>query len=972
VRFRILGPLGVEGDGAPVAVGGPKPRALLAALLVHRRTVVSVDRLVDALWGDQPPPGAVSALRAYLSRLRAVLGAPSRLGYRPPGYLLDVADDELDAAQFERLVAQARTLAAAGDHQQALDLLEAGLGLWRGEALAEFADLDFARAEAARLAELRLAATEERIDALLHLGRHDEAAAEAQSLVGRFPTRERPVTQLMRALYGAGRQADALAAYHELRRRLDDELAVEPAEPAQAMYSRILGHDPALVTATTRGNLPRWATALVGRAEEIAHVVAALTRAPLVTLSGVGGVGKTRLAVAVADRERARFPDGAWFCELAPLSAGGPVGHAVAVSLGVRQRQGLTIEQTVIEYLAHRRLLLVLDNCEHVLDAAARLVDQVVRLCPAVAVLATSREPLGVDGEQCWSVPPLPAENARTLFVQRARADRPDFAPDREEEGAIAEICRRLDGLPLAIELAAARMRAMSAAEIAGKLDGGGLLTGGARTALPRHQSLAAAIDWSYRLLSEPEQRAFARLSVFAGGADLAGVHGVCADPGTTEDDTLDLLTRLVDKSMVTAARRAGRSRYHVLETLRAYGRQRLREAGTDDAIGSRHARYFTDLAEHAARGLHSADERSWVERTLPDYDNLRVAFERAASDRDADLALRLVTSLPELVHLRVSYEAAGWAERVLDFAPPGHPLFAATAGAAARGAWNRGDFSRARQLAERAGGRAPPRHRPDRLSRRRARRRCPVRGRRRIRVAALLGRGRPSSGGRRPDPSGVGALLRRGVPRCTAHARTRASRGAGEPSGGRGDRQPDGVVDGTLRPRSRAQEVGSGPGAGPVRRGQPAGSVRAQLLVAGHRVDGGRGHTCRARRSRRGRPGVRGGCRPLGPGRRRDPAVAQPALCRAIAGPARRRRGCHRPAPQPRRGRQAVPAGYGLHLRGAGIGALPRRGRGVHAVLPAPARLRQPGCNRAAIRRPHGRRAPSARTTTSMKATRK
>ena len=708
MRFRILGPLEVDGDEAPIAIGGPKPRALLAALLVHRGTVVSVDRLLDALWGERPPSGAVGALRAYLSRLRAALGAQARLQYRPPGYILAVADGELDAAEFERLLVEAVSAAGAGDHHRALDLLETGLGLWRGDALAEFADLDFARAEAERLAQLRLVAAEERIDALLHLGRHTEAVAEAEWLVRRFPTRERPVTQLMRALYGAGRQADALAAYHELRRRLDDELAVEPAEPAQAMYSRILGRDPTLVPAPTLGNLPRWATGLVGRAEEVQHITAALARAPLVTLTGVGGVGKSRLAVAVADHDRARFPDGVWFCELAPLSTGGPVGQAVAVALGVQQRHGLTIEQTVIEYLEHRRLLLVLDNCEHVLDAAAALADQVVRRCPEVAVLATSREPLGLDGEQLWPVPPLPNGDARALFVQRAGADRPDFEPDPQESDAIAEICRRLDGLPLAIELAAARMRAMTAAEIAGKLDGGGLLSGGARTALPRHQSLAAAIDWSYRLLSGPEQRAFARLSVFAGGADLAGVHGVSAEPGTTEDDTLDLLTRLVDKSMVTASRGAGRSRYHVLETLRAYGRRLLGETGTDDAIGRRHASYFTGLTERAARGLHGADERSWVERILPDYDNLRVAFERAATGRDADLALRLVTSLPELVHLRVSYEAAGWAEQVLDFAPPDHPLFAAAAGAAARGAWNRGDFARARQLAARAGGGVP------------------------------------------------------------------------------------------------------------------------------------------------------------------------------------------------------------------------------------------------------------------------
>jgi predicted ATPase/DNA-binding SARP family transcriptional activator len=706
VRFRILGPLQVDVDGRPVAVGGPKPRTLLAVLLVRRGEIVSVDRLVDALWPRHSPDGAVSALRAYVSRLRAMLGG--RITHQPPGYRIEVTDDELDAAEFEASLHAARTLAAGGDHPGALARLDTALALWRGEALAEFADLDFAAAEATRLAELRLAAVEDRIDALLHLGCDTEVVPEAEGLIHRFPARERPVVQLMRALYGAGRQSDALAAYHALRRRLDDELGVEPSEPASTLYRRILGHDASLTSARPRTNLSRRATSFVGRDAEVPLIVEALVGAPLVTLTGVGGVGKSRLAEEVASRTTSRFGDGVWLVELARLGTGGPVGHAVAGALRVQQRHGMTIEQSVIEYLRTRRLLLVLDNCEHVLDAASGLVEDVVAQCPEVTVLATSREPLGVAGEQRWTVGPLPEQDASALFVLRARTNRPDFRPDRESAGVIAEICRRLDGLPLGIELAAARMRAMSAAEIAQRLERPTLLHGGARGAPARQQSLEATIAWSYRLLSEPEQRLFGRLSVFAGGADLAGVHGVCADPSTTEDDTLDLLTRLVDKSMVTPAIGAGRSRYRMLETLRAYGR---------DALGSRarpwqrrHAAYFAGLAQRAAAGLQGADERAWVERVLPDYDNLRAAFDRATEDRDVDLVLRLVTSLPELVYLRVGYESAGWAERVLDLAPTDHPLFAAAAGAAARGAWADGDYPRARTLAARAGGQAPGR----------------------------------------------------------------------------------------------------------------------------------------------------------------------------------------------------------------------------------------------------------------------
>lgn len=708
VRYRILGPLEVEVDGAPVALGGSRPRALLAALLVHRGTVVSTDRLAEAVWGDSPPRGATSALRAYVSRLRVGLDAQDRLRYRPPGYVLEVPDDEVDAAEFERLMTLAKASAGSGEHAAALERIEDALRLWRGEPLAEFADLDFAGVEADRLRELRLVAAEYRADCLLHLGRHAEGVAEIEAVVRSSPTRERAVELLMRALYVAGRQSDALAAYHDLRHRLEEELGVDPAEPARTTYQRILTQDPALALPHARGNLPRRGTELVGRRDEPPRVGSALRDRPMVTLTGVGGVGKSRLALEVATQLRSGFPDGVWLCELAPLSPGGPVGQAVAVALRVQQRQGMTIEETLIEYLRHRRLLLVLDNCEHVLDAAAELVEQVVQQCPDIAVLATSREPLGIGGEQLWPVAPLAAADAHTLFVQRAQADRPGFRPDRDESEAIAEICRRVDGLPLAIELAAARMRAMSAAEIARRLDAGGLLSGGPRTSLRRHQSLAAAIDWSYQLLSEPEQRLFERLSVFAGGCDLAGAHAVCAEPGTRDDETLDLLTRLVDKSLVTVTSLGGHSRYHLLETLRAHGRGLLRATGASERLGRRHAAYFTRLAEAAARGLQGAEERAWVERVLPDYDNLRTAFELAAADRDAELALRLVTSLPELVHLRVGYEAAGWSRQILELATPDHPLYPAAAGYAARGAWNRGDFPEALSFAARAGGRTP------------------------------------------------------------------------------------------------------------------------------------------------------------------------------------------------------------------------------------------------------------------------
>ena len=712
-EFRLLGDVGVLLDGHPVDVGHARQRCVLVALLVDVNRPVPTEQLIDRVWADDPPHRVRNALAGYLSRLRALFTGRDEvvIAREPGGYVLKTDIESVDLYRFRGLMADARTTA---EPAHAADLFEAALEIWRGE---PFPTLDTPWLNEVRttLEAERLSAELDRNDALLGVGRHKELLAELWSGLQTHPLDERLAAQLMLAQYRSGRQAQALDTYRQMRERLVEELGVEPSPILREAHQLILAGDrnsPAVAPPEHPPVvlLPRRPTSFVGRQQELARVAAALHDGPLLTLTGVGGVGKTRLALEVAAREGARFRDGVWLCELAPLDDDAAVGHAVAAALRLQQRHGLDIEATVIEYLGSRQLLLIIDNCEHLLDAAAGLVDKIVARCPQVTVLATSREALGVHGERLVGVPPLPAEDAATLFADRARAGRPDFDLDREPVGAVAEICRQLDGLPLAIELAAARIRVMSSLDLARRLDGLRLLSGGARGALPRQQSLAATIDWSYRLLAESEQALFMRLSVFAGGFDLEAAHGVCGEDDSTEDDTLDLLTGLVDKSMVTVRSGAGSMRYIVLETLRAYGRERMRELGIDERAAARHAAYFTELAQRAAAGMHTAAERSWGERILPDYDNLRAAFEHAMAAGDSAAALRLVTSLSEFVHLRVGFEASGWAERALEAADPDHPLFAAAVGFAARGAWNRGDNPTARTLASLADGRLPAR----------------------------------------------------------------------------------------------------------------------------------------------------------------------------------------------------------------------------------------------------------------------
>lgn len=720
VEFRLLGDVEVCVDGQRLDIGHARRQCVLVALLVDVNHAVSPEQLVDRVWSDRPPRRARNSLAGYVSRLRSLLtdidGVTISRG--PSGYVLGADALSVDLHRFRDLAARAR---ASADPVEATGLFDQALGVWSGEPFM-FLDTPWVNEVRSAVRAERFAVELDRNDVGLRAGRHGELLVELTASHAAHPLDERLAGQVMLAQYRCGRQADALETYRRTRLRLVEELGVEPSPALARVHQQILAGEarhrtePAVavdvvpvrpvVCDRPHSGLLRRATSFVGHEQELAQTAAALRVGPLVTLVGVGGVGKTRLAWEVARRDQQRFADGVWLCELGPLEHGEAVGHAVAAALRLRQQHGMGVEESVIEYLRSRSALLVLDNCEHVVEAAAGLAERIVGQCPGVSVLATSRQGLGVEGEQMVAIAPLSVEDATRLFVDRARAGVPGFGAEGQSAGVVAEICRRVDCLPLGVELAAARMRVMSAADVVRRLDRLGFLRGAMRGALPRQQSLVATIDWSYRLLTEAEQAFFAQLSVFAGSFDLAAAHVVCA--GGDEDDTLDVLAGLVDKSMVVVRNVTDRTRYAVLETLRAYGRERLQESGTEQQLTIRHAEYFTDLAERAGAGVETAEEREWIERVLPDYDNLRTAFERAMSDHNIDLALRLVAACAEIFGIRVGYEVFRWAERVAAAADSDHPLYPAVVGTAARGAWARGEYATARNLAELAGGRVP------------------------------------------------------------------------------------------------------------------------------------------------------------------------------------------------------------------------------------------------------------------------
>ena len=684
IEFRLLGPLEVWRGGQELVIGRAKPRALLAILLLHADQVVSTDELIDALWEEQLPTRAANALQAHVSALRRTLephrgtaDASQLLITRAPGYLLRLKGHGLDLVRFERLVGDARA-AMRADPAIASDRFRDALGLWRGPALADFVYERFASAEAARLEEMRLGAFEDCLECELARGKHADVVAELEGLVAQHPLRERLAGELMLALYRCGRQAEASGVFHSTRSALSERLGMAPGPALRHLLQQILEQDAKLevaqpkmaaaaatagAAARPRHNLPIELTSFVGREHELEEVCALLEQQRLVTLTGAGGSGKTRLALRAARRALKHYPDGVWLVELAPLSDPALVASAMAASVGIRAQAG-TVVEALKRSLRDSHVLIVLDNCEHLIDACADVAHELLRNCERLRVLVTSREPLGITSEVAWPVPglELPSDPAAVspedvgqsaavrLFAERACAARPGFTLDPGAAGVVAQICRRLDGIPLAIELAAARTIALNPDEILRRLDDRfRLLTGGTRDALPRHKTLQATIDWSHDLLSERQRILFRRLSVFAGGWTLSDAEHVCSDESLPAEDVFDVLTELVMKSLVVAEpSRTRTTRYGMLETLRAYAGQQLRAGGESDTLGRRHFGRFLELAEDAHERRESTGLNAELETILAHQDNIRAALAFARSG-DADGMLRLSGAVEQL-----------------------------------------------------------------------------------------------------------------------------------------------------------------------------------------------------------------------------------------------------------------------------------------------------------------------------------
>jgi predicted ATPase/DNA-binding SARP family transcriptional activator len=661
MEVRVLGPLEVLGDdGRNLDVGGLRPRTLLVALALAGGRPVPAEQLLEDVWSGQRRP-ARNNLQVHVSRLRRAIGE-ERIASRGGSYALEIPADAVDAARFEHLMNQGRAALNANNAADASEFLREALQLWRGSALSDFTDREFARPVITRLEEERLAAIEDRIHADLMLGRHGQLVGELEALLQREPLRERLWCQLITALYRAGRQGDALRAYQRARRVLSDELGVSPGPELRRLESAVLEHDPALATPMTAesprqwqgggriGNLPAASTELIGRDTEL-DVIGSMVRANrIVTIVGTGGVGKTRLAIEVGRSLLEEYGDGVWLVGLASVGDPAAVAPAFAAALGVDAEPGPGVTAGILgrvsDFLSRRQALIILDNCEHVILEAARAVEHLLGRCGQLRILTTSREALSIADESLWTLSPLPIHQASDLFTTRARALAPTFPSDEATLSAVEKICERLDGLPLAIELAAGRVRAFGTDDILTRLnDRFRFLTGGSRTALPRQQTLQAVVDWSYDLLFDDERKVFERMSVFAGPSDLGAAEQVCADETIPMADVAGVLGRLVDRSLLTAEQTEHGIRFRLLATLAEYGRQRLLASGGEEAVRRRHARWAASLIE-VPDPFYASWNRAWFDMVNRSIDDIRLAMEWTLRTGDGDTALRIVSGI--------------------------------------------------------------------------------------------------------------------------------------------------------------------------------------------------------------------------------------------------------------------------------------------------------------------------------------
>jgi predicted ATPase/DNA-binding SARP family transcriptional activator/Tfp pilus assembly protein PilF len=756
LTFGLLGPTAVTGEGGPVDVHGVLRRRLLTRLLMVANQPVPLDLLSEDLWEGHPPASARTTLKSHVSLLRRALG-PERLSHRDGAYVITVSPGELDVFLFEQEAADGQAARRDGDLRSAVGLLGQGLARWRGPALADAAGAAWAVPESVRLAELRASSQEAWLEARLGLGEHADVVSAAEAAVSEHPLREGLWAKLILALYRTGRQADALRAYTRVRELLRDELGIDPGPELAGLEGAVLRQEPALLVMpeppdspasgpgqapasparmpSQPNNLPSEFSSFVGREEQLSQIAALLSTSRLVTLTGVGGIGKTRLALRTARATLAGTGHGVWLAELASVADPAQVMRELARAIGVREEPGTDLGDVVTRRLSDGEQLLVLDNCEHVREAAAALAERLLRAGDGLRVLVTSREPLRVAGETVYQVPPMtlpaspggghPDENpepgavqalllgseAVQLFVERARSQQASFELLVTNSRLAASLCRRLDGIPLALELAAARMRSLTLADIESRLgDRFRMLTGGGGTAQPRQRTLRALIDWSYDLLSDDEKLALCRLSVFAGGWDLGAAERVAGGNGLDRGDVMDLLASLADQSLVQVDMTGDAARYRLLETVREYAAERLRSAG-DEELQARaaHARLFLQLAEVAAPHFSHGGQVAYRARLAAEHDNLLIAFDHflAAPDGSAR-ALRLATALGWF------WSSSGCYSEGVELlgAALGHPEVAAPTALRCAGLtmaghllWRSGDLTRAQVVLDEAVG---------------------------------------------------------------------------------------------------------------------------------------------------------------------------------------------------------------------------------------------------------------------------
>ncbi|MFI6306071.1 BTAD domain-containing putative transcriptional regulator [Amycolatopsis thailandensis] len=657
MQIGMLGSFEVRtADGVLADVPGARLRGLLIALALEPGRVVPKATLVDWIWGEQPPADATNALQRLVSRLRKVLPEGVVEG-QPDGYRLKVAPEDVDAVRFERLVGQAR-----GEEEPRR--LRDALALWRGAAMQDVGlqDSDAFDAAVTRLEGLRLTALEDRFDAELDLGHGAKLVTELTDLAAAHPLRERLVAALMRALAATGRDTEALLVYQRTRETLADALGVDPSPELSAVHVSLLRGELGRREENRKTNVRAELTSFVGKDADVAKVRDLVAEHRLTTLIGPGGSGKTRLATETARTLLGDLPDGAWLVELAAIGPDGDAAQATLAALGLRDAllgdsPNAEPADRIIAAIRDREVLLILDNCEHVIEAAAAFAHRVLGECRRLRILATSREPLGITGEALWQVVPLalPEPHAAAAAIEsspavrllrdRASAVRKDFVADEATLATMARVCRVLDGMPLAIELAAARLRTMSIDQLANRLDDRfRLLTGGSRTALPRHRTLRAMVDWSWELLSDAERTVLCRLSVFSGGASLEAAEHVCVSEAVEQYEVLELLTALTEKSLLVAAGDEA-PRYRMLGTIKEYAELRLAEAGESALARDAHLGYFTELAEAAEPMLRRAEQLEWLAKLNADHDNITAAMRGALAAAEAPAAMRLAAA---------------------------------------------------------------------------------------------------------------------------------------------------------------------------------------------------------------------------------------------------------------------------------------------------------------------------------------